>query len=634
MDDFFRWDLASNMLYFQGCLRPQQQVLLLIIWEFISGLFEDDKQDHGPMLKIIGFWVDINKGVLTLSPSSIKDLIARVSEFLSIKDRKHPLRSWWHLSGHLNWSLNVLPWARPALSTLYEKMRGKSIPQASIPINAAVQESLEWYLSILPSAIGVKFFDEGIWGDEEADMVFWTNSSLTIALSFVFAGNGFVYDIKPPPPSVKVDIFFLELVAILSAINFAVSRPSPPKRVLIWSDSLNSVAAFDYLGTSEHIHTCVMLAVAGLVIRLGIDVRVRHIPGLPSSISLIPNPHLRASPQPFTQTMERVILMRLGGLAKPRVPCPIQPLSLIDERVSFLQAHAIEESTLAGYKTGARDYVTFCINHNLSLEPTISTLCRYIAYTSQFIASGPDYLTGTHHFLREIYPEFATNRASHAVQATIIGSRKFRADAVHRKLPLKTSHLDAFYNLYLENPTYDNLLFITILSCMFYGVHRAGELIAKRQCDIRKTVKRSSLKFDGNCVSYKLPYHKGDWFYHGSEILLGKHVSANPVFLLRTYSKLRDSLHKHKFPLFLKEDGSLPTRSWFEGIFFKLVNREYGGHSVRAGGATYYASLGLSESIIQALGRWSSDAWHIYIRDHATVQAEIQLSTLRQFENT
>ncbi|KAF5361122.1 hypothetical protein D9758_009074 [Tetrapyrgos nigripes] len=592
MDDFFRWDLAN------------------------------DKQDHGPMLKIIRLWVDINKGVLTLSPSSIKDLIARVSEFLSIEDRKHPLRSWWCLSGHLNWSLNILPWARPALSALYKKMRGKSIPQASIPINAAVRESLEWYLSILPSAIGVKFFDKGIWGDEEADMVFWTDSSLTIALSFVFAGNGFVYDIKPPPPSVKVDIFFLELVAILSAINFAVSRPSPPKRVLIWSDSLNSVAAFDSLGTSEHIHTCVMLAVTGLVIRSGIDVKRTSV------LTSFPVYYLRTSVVNFPHT-------KSTSSSLPATFYPNDGESHFDVLGWFSKTttHTIEESTLAGYKTGARDYVTFCINHNLSLEPTISTLCRYIAYTSQFIASGPNYLTGAHHFLREIYPEFATNHTSHTVQATIIGLRKFCADAVHRKLPLKTSHLDTFYNLYLKNPTYDNLLFITILSCMFYRVHRASELIAKRQCNIQKTVKHSSLKFDGNRVSYKLPYHKGDWFYRGSEILLGKHVSANPVFLLHTYPKLRDSLHKHKFPLFLKEDGSLPTRSWFEGIFFKLVNREYGGHSVRAGGATYYASLGLSESIIQALERWSSDAWRIYIWDHATVQAEIQLSTLHQFKN-
>ncbi|KAJ3832035.1 hypothetical protein F5878DRAFT_548726, partial [Lentinula raphanica] len=58
------------------------------------------------------------------------------------------------------------------------------------------------------------------------------------------------------------------------------------------------------------------------------------------------------------------------------------------------------------------------------------------------------------------------------------------------------------------------------------------------------------------------------------------------------------------------------------------------GHSVRAGSATFFASLGVSESIIQAMGRWSSDAWKIYIRDHSTVRAELQLASLRAAEIT
>ena len=49
------------------------------------------------------------------------------------------------------------------------------------------------------------------------------------------------------------------------------------------------------------------------------------------------------------------------------------------------------------------------------------------------------------------------------------------------------------------------------------------------------------------------------------------------------------------------------------------------GHSPQAGGGTFYASLGLSEDIIQALGRWSSEAWKIYIHNNPTIHAELQL---------
>jgi len=51
---------------------------------------------------------------------------------------------------------------------------------------------------------------------------------------------------------------------------------------------------------------------------------------------------------------------------------------------------------------------------------------------------------------------------------------------------------------------------------------------------------------------------------------------------------------------------------------FAILDRSFGGYSPRAGGATFYASLGLPEDTIQALGRWSSKAWKTYIRDNPT----------------
>ncbi|KIY61208.1 hypothetical protein CYLTODRAFT_332523, partial [Cylindrobasidium torrendii FP15055 ss-10] len=59
---------------------------------------------------------------------------------------------------------------------------------------------------------------------------------------------------------------------------------------------------------------------------------------------------------------------------------------------------------------------------------------------------------------------------------------------------------------------------------------------------------------------------------------------------------------------------------WFEKrLHSSLLGRSFGGHSMCPGGATFYASLGLSEATIQALGRWSSSTWQIYLRDHPAV---------------
>jgi hypothetical protein len=104
---------------------------------------------------------------------------------------------------------------------------------------------------------------------------------------------------------------------------------------------------------------------------------------------------------------------------------------------------------------------------------------------------------------------------------------------------------------------------------------------------------------------------------------------ADPVSLLRQYVGKRDALHGARSALFLRQDGSIPIRSWFDRKFFAILSSEYGGHSPRAGAATFSASLGLNESVIQANCRWSSSAWKIHIRDNPTIRAEQQLTALR-----
>jgi len=86
--------------------------------------------------------------------------------------------------------------------------------------------------------------------------------------------------------------------------------------------------------------------------------------------------------------MEGVLLSALGKSFSPRKTHPAMNLDDLDQRTIHLQVNAIEKSTVNGYATGARDYITFCLNHNLPLDPTPKTLSRYVAYTSQFIASG------------------------------------------------------------------------------------------------------------------------------------------------------------------------------------------------------------------------------------------------------
>lgn len=159
----------------------------LLLWESFSCPFKDRKQEHGEVLKIIGFWVDINTGSISLPPASIPDIVAKIDHFLATPDRSPALHPWQCLAGRLNWMLNVLPWGHPALTEMYRKISGKSWSHCRIPINAAVIADLTWLKNIIPSAIGIYFTDVGLWSDQEADMVIWTDPSLRNTLSFVYS---------------------------------------------------------------------------------------------------------------------------------------------------------------------------------------------------------------------------------------------------------------------------------------------------------------------------------------------------------------------------------------------------------------------------------------------------------------
>ena len=327
--------------------------------------------------------------------------------------------------------------------------------------------------------------------------------------------------------------------------------------------------------------------------------------------------------------MEGVFLSYLGELT-PRSARPYLKLKDLDARVLHLQTHAIEKSTTGGYSTGAHDYICFCLHHHLPLDPTPQTLSCYIAYTSLSIASAPKYLTGACHFLCNLFPEFDNNRASPSVQATIQGSKKVRADPVHRKQPIQIEHLSSFVDKARYTHSYDDFLFATIMSCSFYGCHQSSELIlsSKKDFDWQKIIKRSSVYFSPGYAGYRLPYHKTDPFYRGTDILFSTQEVANLVSLLCEFVSTRDRVHGVRRALFLCEDGSHSSQAWFDSKLFSFVDKSFSGHSARAGGATFYAALGLSESVIMALGCWSSEAWKIYIRDNPCIQAALQLAAL------
>ena len=169
----------------------------------------------------------------------------------------------------MNWVFNVLPLSHPALGEFYCKISGKN---TGIALNADVTRNLEWLLEVIPKAVSVHFTDTMHWDDREADYILWTDISICLGLAFIYADHGFTYAISPAIVKEKIDIFFLELVAILLAIHHVALFQQPPKKLLLWTDSLDSVTAYNSLHASESIHNSVLLALGKILLetRIGL----------------------------------------------------------------------------------------------------------------------------------------------------------------------------------------------------------------------------------------------------------------------------------------------------------------------------------------------------------------------------
>jgi hypothetical protein len=165
---------------------------------------------------------------------------------------------------------------------------------------------------------------------------------------------------------------------------------------------------------------------------------------------------------------------------------------------------------------------------------------------------------------------------------------------------------------------HDDRLFVAMLLTGFFALLRLGELTFPDNESIRdwrKIVRRDSVRVGLDSYEFHLPHHKADRYFEGNRIIIRRdQFQHNPLAHFTTYLASRDRLFPVSSPLWITSEGRVPTRSFFTSRLRLFFDNSVGGQSMRAGGATSLAEHGVPPSIIQPLGRWSSQAFLIYIR--------------------
>ena len=165
---------------------------------------------------------------------------------------------------------------------------------------------------------------------------------------------------------------------------------------------------------------------------------------------------------------------------------------------------------------------------------------------------------------------------------------------------------------------YHRVLLQAMFTIAFFGLCRIGEITTQPDGEIALYLKQLQLSPDS--ISLSITHFKHNKAHRPILIKMFKQtdLSICPVSAMRNYLEMR------KFesgPLFCFSDGKAISRNFFTKhlknclTFCDLDIKQYSSHSFRIGGASYLASLGLSDTQIRTIGRWDSNAFLRYIRN-------------------
>ena len=297
---------------------------------------------------------------------------------------------------------------------------------------------------------------------------------------------------------------------------------------------------------------------------------------------------------------------------------------LLRERAIAL-GQAIDVSTWKNYGSALNSYLTFVRIHNLPVEPTTDSLSFFIVFMSHHIKpdSVDTYLSGICQQLEPYYPSVRDIRKSIMCKRTLAGCKRARGTPTKRKRALTLHDLHIVIDHYANSTSHDDLLFVSQLLTGFFALMRLGELTVsddKSLFNHRKITSQTSVSLSNDDYRFFLPSHKADKFFEGNIVIVQHHIGPiDPLFFFRKYLKSRDRLFPLLPDLWLRADGSRPSRSFFIKRMNLFFADDVGGQSIRAGGATSLAENGVPPHLIQAIGRWASSAFQIYIRKNAVL---------------
>jgi hypothetical protein len=171
----------------------------------------------------------------------------------------------------------------------------------------------------------------------------------------------------------------------------------------------------------------------------------------------------------------------------------------------------------------------------------------------------------------------------------------------------------------------DDVIAASIATSLFWGLGRISELIHSAD---HQPLEVDNLIETKGLLRILLERPKRERLGYASQYISpiqssGRSRAQSWLILLQMVRK-RDG----KLCLLTLENGMRPSFDWFISKFKSNVTRRFdklGQCSFRAGGLTHLAALGYDLDILRIMGRWKSEAFQLYLRNHPhVIQAQLE----------
>ena len=318
-------------------------------------------------------------------------------------------------------------------------------------------------------------------------------------------------------------------------------------------------------------------------------------------------------------------------------PIPLTQRDL--ERIEGVSLKSLQPGTQASYGTGLLAFHVFCDHKKIAeemrapvdilvLQSFVATLAGlYSASTiSSYVAA-----VRTWHIVHSI----PWNIGGPEIDATVKGAKVMAPKSATRdkREPMTVDYIETLRPHFSDTVALDVAVFACLTSA-FWSTARLGELTVQnlaafnpvdhvKRSDLGERVDRNGLK----TTTIRVPKTKANPT-QGEDLYWAKQNGpSDPESALQRHLEL--NIPDKGFHLFGYKDGRGKMIPLTKTNFLKRMKAAatsarlsiLPGHSIRIGSTLEYLLRGVPFDVMKAKGRWSSDAFHQYLRDHATILA-------------